>query len=40
MGSVLRDRLQQSALIGIDRRALQVDAILRVQRRRARDVWS
>ena len=32
MGRVLRDRLQQSALIGIDRRALQVDAILGVER--------
>ena len=32
MGCVLRDRLQQSAPIGIDRRALQMDAILGVER--------
>ena len=32
MDRVLRDRLQQSALIGIDRRALQVGAILGVER--------
>ena len=32
MVRVLRDRLQQSALIGIDRRALQVGAILGVER--------
>ena len=32
MGRVLCDRLQQSALIGIDRRALQMDAVLGVER--------
>ena len=32
MGRVLRDRLQQSAPIGVDRRALQMDAIRRVER--------
>ena len=32
MDRVLRDRLQQSALISIDRRALQVGAILGVER--------
>ncbi|HEY6601783.1 MAG TPA: hypothetical protein VI009_08200, partial [Xanthobacteraceae bacterium] len=32
MGRILRDRLQQSALIGIDRCALQVGAILCVER--------
>ncbi len=31
MGRILRDRLQQSALIGIDRRALQVGTILGVE---------
>ena len=32
MGRVLRDRLQQSAPIGVDRRALQMDAIRGVER--------